>query len=81
MLRRMPLSYEPGMWSVVLPVDMYGVASHGLGAALRVSWLVTLGRVEAWLALAVWAVVFVAMAGALAWRSAGPLATGVPGSG
>ena len=79
-LRRVRLSYEPGLWSIVFPVGMYGVASRELGAALRVSWLVTLGRVEAWLALAVWAVVFVAMAGALAWRSARLPATGAPGS-
>jgi hypothetical protein len=42
---------------------MYGVASHELGKALHVSWLATLGSDEAWLALAVWAVVFVAMLG------------------
>ena len=44
---------------------MYGVASHELGSALSVSWLVTLGRYEAWSALAVWAVVFLVMAGTL----------------
>jgi tellurite resistance protein TehA-like permease len=65
LLRRFPLSYEPGMWSIVFPVGMYGVASRELGAVLHVSWLVTLGRYEAWLALAVWGVVAVAMAAAL----------------
>jgi hypothetical protein len=35
-----------------LPACMSGVASREPGAALRASWLVTLGRVEAWLALA-----------------------------
>ncbi len=39
--------------------------SRELGAVLNVSWLVTLGRYEAWLAVAVWAVVAVAMAAAL----------------
>ena len=67
LLRRVPLSYEPGWWSIVFPVGMYGVASHVLGAVLGVSWLVTLGRYEAWLALAVWAAVAVAMAVALLW--------------
>ncbi len=57
------LSYEPGLWSIVFPVGMYGVASRELGKALHVSWLATLGSDEAWLALAVWAVVFVAMLG------------------
>ena len=61
-LRRVPLTYEPGLWSIVFPVGMYGAASHELGTALNVSWLVTLGRDEAWAALAVWAVVAAAMA-------------------
>ncbi|MGH3069339.1 MAG: tellurite resistance/C4-dicarboxylate transporter family protein [Streptosporangiaceae bacterium] len=65
LLHRVQLAYEPGLWSIVFPVGMYGVASHELGSALSVSWLVTLGRYEAWLALAVWAVVFLAMAGTL----------------
>ena len=63
LIRRVKLSYEPGFWSIVFPVGMYGVASRELGKALHVSWLVTLGSDEAWLALAVWAVVFLAMLG------------------
>jgi hypothetical protein len=43
---------------------MYGVASRELGTMLHVSWLVTLGRYEAWLALAAWVAVAVAMAAA-----------------
>lgn len=70
LLRRVPLAYEPGLWSIVFPVAMYGVGSRELGVALGVSWLVTLGRDEAWLALTVWAVVFLAMAGALRQRTA-----------
>ena len=58
---QVPLAYEPGMWSMVFPIGMYGVASRELGAALRVPWLVTLGRDEAWLALAAWAAVSLAM--------------------
>lgn len=77
LLRRVPLSYEPGLWSIVFPVGMYGVASRELGGVLGVSWLVTLGRYEGWLALAVWAVVFLAMAGALLWRPA-RVAPGAP---
>jgi Voltage-dependent anion channel len=52
LLRHVSLAYEPGMWSIVF--GMYGVASRELGTALNVSWLVTLGRYEAWLALAAW---------------------------
>jgi tellurite resistance protein TehA-like permease len=65
LVRRVPLSYEPGLWGIVFPVGMYGVASHELGAVLGLRWLVTLGHDEAWLALGVWAAVFLAMAGAL----------------
>lgn len=60
-LRRIPLAYVPAMWSIVFPVGMYGAGSHELGTALNVPWLVTLGRDEAWAALAVWAVVAAAM--------------------
>ena len=65
MVHRVPLAYEPGMWSIVFPVGMYGVASQELGRVLRVEWLVTLGRDEAWAALAVWAAVLLAMAARL----------------
>src|ERR1019366_6935113 len=44
LLRHVSLAYEPGMWSIVFPVGMYGVASRQLGAVLNASWLVTLGR-------------------------------------
>lgn len=67
---RVPLAYEPGMWSMVFPIGVYGVASRELGATLRVPWLVTLGRDEAWLALAAWAAVSLAMTlTALPWRA------------
>jgi tellurite resistance protein TehA-like permease len=68
-LRRVSPTYESGLWSMVFPVVMYGVGSHELGSALKLSWLVTLGRDEAWPALAIWAAVFLAMAGALLRRS------------
>jgi tellurite resistance protein TehA-like permease len=64
--RRVPLAYEPAMWGIVFPVGMYGVASHELGIALGVPWLVALGRGEAWAALGVWAAVLLALAGTLA---------------
>jgi tellurite resistance protein TehA-like permease len=63
LLRGVKLSYEAGLWSIVFPVGMYGVASRELGLALHVSWLRTLGSDEAWFAFAVWVVVFVAMLG------------------
>jgi tellurite resistance protein TehA-like permease len=68
LIRKVKLSYEPGLWSIVFPVGMYGVASRELGKALHVSWLATLGSDEAWLAFAVWAVVFLAMLGSFVVR-------------
>ncbi len=60
-VRRVPLRYDSGLWSGVFPVGMYGVASARLGRATSTHWLVALGGGEAWVALAVWLVVFVAM--------------------
>lgn len=62
LLCRVPLRYESALWAVVFPVGMYGAASRELGAVLHVSWLVTLGRYEAWPALAAWAAVVASMA-------------------
>lgn len=64
-LRRVPLRYEPALWSLVFPLGMYGVASRALGVAVHVGWLVRLGQYEAWLALAAW----LAVACALAWQA------------
>jgi tellurite resistance protein TehA-like permease len=63
LLRGVKLTYEAGLWSIVFPVAMYGVASRELGLAVHVSWLRTLGSDEAWFAFAVWVVVFAAMLG------------------
>src|ERR1035437_6442867 len=65
LIRRVRLRYEPALWSIVFPLGMYGVACRGLGAAAGVSWLVTLGRDEAWVALAAWAAVAAGMAASL----------------
>lgn len=72
LVRRFRLGYSTGLWSLVFPVGMYGVASHELGQAAHVRWLTALGSVVSWTAAAVWVVVFVAMvAAALTWaRSA-----------
>jgi tellurite resistance protein TehA-like permease len=66
LVRRVPLRYDPGLWSMVFPLGMYCVASEALGTALHVGWLVTAGRDGTWVAFAVWAVLFAAMLAALA---------------
>ncbi len=78
LIRRVRLAYEPGLWSIVFPVGMYGVASHELGAALHVPWLVTVGTDDAWVALAVWAAVLLAMLGAALNRQRRALASRSP---
>jgi tellurite resistance protein TehA-like permease len=63
---RVPLGYEPGLWSLAFPLGMYCVASQTLGRALHVPWLVSVGHDGTWAALAVWTVLFAAMLAALA---------------
>ncbi|GAB33651.1 hypothetical protein GOOTI_076_00310 [Gordonia otitidis NBRC 100426] len=54
--------FRTALWSLVFPIGMYGVASRQLGIAWHVPWLKDLGTWEAWVALAVWVVVFAGMA-------------------
>ncbi|MGH3438462.1 MAG: tellurite resistance/C4-dicarboxylate transporter family protein [Sciscionella sp.] len=58
---RLPLLYEPGLWSIVFPVGMYGVACRELGSALGVRWMAELGSGVIWAGVALWLVVFVGM--------------------
>ncbi|MGE5134615.1 MAG: tellurite resistance/C4-dicarboxylate transporter family protein [Gemmatimonadota bacterium] len=65
LLRRVPLRYEPGLWSMVFPLGMHSVASWELGRALHVPWLTAAGSAGAWVAFAVWAAVSAAMLASL----------------
>lgn len=56
-----PLRYEPTLWSMVFPLGMYAVASQTLGVADSLPIVAWIGKVEIWIALAVWAAVFIAM--------------------
>ncbi|GAA1859200.1 tellurite resistance/C4-dicarboxylate transporter family protein [Actinomadura bangladeshensis] len=58
---RVPLRYEATLWSVVFPLGMYGVAGQYLGVADRLPLVEGIGRYETYVALAVWALTFVAM--------------------
>lgn len=60
-VRRYPLRYEAGMWGMVFPIGMYGVASNALGKATDADWLSSLAGGEGWFAAAVWLAVFVGM--------------------
>jgi tellurite resistance protein TehA-like permease len=65
-LRRVSLRYETGLWSLVFPIGMYGVATHELGRTTGASWLSALGAAEGWVAAVVWATVFLAMLASVA---------------
>ncbi|HLS00711.1 MAG TPA: tellurite resistance/C4-dicarboxylate transporter family protein [Beutenbergiaceae bacterium] len=60
-VNRIPLTYEPTLWSMVFPLGMYAVAGIYLGRADALPIVEWVGGTELWLALGVWAVVFVAM--------------------
>ena len=60
-VHRIPLRYEPSLWSVVFPLGMYGVGGDYLGQADRLPLVEHIGDIESWIALAVWTVTFVAM--------------------
>ncbi|WP_427170107.1 tellurite resistance/C4-dicarboxylate transporter family protein [Arthrobacter sp. 92] len=51
-IHRVPLSYEPGLWSVIFPLGMYAVAGIYLGRADHLPLVAAIGRMELWLAVA-----------------------------
>lgn len=60
-LHRVPLQYEATLWSMVFPLGMYAVAGIYLGQADHLPLVGWIGRVELWLAFAVFLIVLVAM--------------------
>ncbi|WP_457948854.1 tellurite resistance/C4-dicarboxylate transporter family protein [Pseudarthrobacter sp. alpha12b] len=51
-VHKVPLSYEPGLWSVIFPLGMYAVAGIYLGRADWLPLVAAIGRAELWLAVA-----------------------------
>lgn len=66
LVRRIRLRYDPALWSMIFVIGMYGLASHGLGALLRLRWMVGLGIVFEWITIVLWLMTFVAMLWSLA---------------
>ena len=62
LVRKVPLRYEPTLWSMIFPLGMYAVAGIYLGEADNLPVVGLVGRLELWVALAAWAVVIAAMA-------------------
>jgi hypothetical protein len=55
------LHYDVRRWSTVFPVGMYAACSFVVGAAAAAGGITSFARVWVWVALAVWAVVFVGL--------------------
>ena len=62
--RRVPLTYNAGLWAMVFPLGMVSVASMALGGADGVPAIDAVGRVFLWVAVTAWLVV--ALAGVVA---------------
>lgn len=58
---RVPLRYDPTLWSIIFPLGMYAVAGIYLGRANHLPIVGAIGRGELWVAFAAWAVTLVAM--------------------
>jgi tellurite resistance protein TehA-like permease len=59
---RLPLAYEPVMWSFVFPLGMYAVASARLGLAAEFPPLQWISLAMVWVAFAAWALVLLGWA-------------------
>lgn len=60
-VHRVAISYVPTLWSIVFPVGMFAVASINLGRVDHLPAVEAIGVVCVYIALFVWAVVFVGM--------------------
>ena len=52
-----PLTYEPGLWSVVFPLGMYSVATLSFGKVAHLAFMEPLSRFMFWVAVAAWVLV------------------------
>ncbi len=69
LVRRQPLRYESGLWSIVFPLGMYSAASLYYGDVAELSIVHSIGTVGTWVAAAAWLIV-AALMGAAAFRRA-----------
>lgn len=64
-VRRVPLRYEPSLWSLVFPFGMYAVAGMYLGRADSLPFVEVVGQAWFWVALAAWALTGAGMLGSV----------------
>jgi tellurite resistance protein TehA-like permease len=57
-MRRVPLTYQPPMWSIVFPLGMYAVASIELGETAGLPIVGQIGQAWVWVGLSAWTAVF-----------------------
>jgi tellurite resistance protein TehA-like permease len=60
-VRREPVRYHFGQWSVVFPLGMYSVATHDMSAALGLDFLGMVETAFFWAAVAAWVAVAAGM--------------------
>ncbi len=60
-VNRLPLEYEPSLWSFVFPLGMYAVASARLGLAAEFPPLQWISELMIWVALCAWVLVLCGM--------------------
>ncbi|WP_279629536.1 tellurite resistance/C4-dicarboxylate transporter family protein [Arthrobacter oryzae] len=63
-IHRVPLSYKPGLWSVIFPLGMYALAGIYLARPDHLPLVALIGRTELWLAVAA----FLATLAAMLWH-------------
>jgi tellurite resistance protein TehA-like permease len=61
LVRREPVRYHFGQWSVVFPLGMYSVATHDMSAALGLDFLGMVETAFFWAAVAAWVAVAAGM--------------------
>lgn len=66
LIRRIPLRYEPTLWSVVFPLGMYAVAGIYLGRADQLPIVEAIGQTWLWVGALAWLLTAVLMAVSLA---------------
>ena len=76
-VNRLPIDYEPIMWSFVFPLGMYAVASARLGLAADFPPLRWISQLMIWVAFAAWVFVLVGLAGRLLGLRGAARAAGV----
>lgn len=60
-VRRLPLQYEPVLWSFVFPLGMYAVASARLGLAAEFAPLGWIANIMVWVACVAWLATLVSL--------------------